>query len=322
MTAGSKVLQMLLALLLFGAVFGLVLLVAGRVKGRRGDAKVAMAFLVPTVVALLVGLVYPATRTFYESFFDADGSSFLALDNYVTIFTDGDQLQVLRNTFLWVVITPFVATAVGLLYAILIDRARLEAFAKALIFLPMAISFVGASIIWKYVYEYRPDQGGIKQIGVLNQLWTMVGGTPQQWLLNEPWNNLFLIAIMIWIQAGFAMTVLSAAIKAIPEDIVEAARLDGVGAIGMFRYVTVPTIRPALVVVLTTIAIATLKVFDIVRTVTGGQFGTGVVANEFYSQTFRGENQGLGSALAVLLFVLVLPIVIYNVRQLRASEAR
>ena len=322
MTAGSKVLQMLLALLLFAAVVGVVLAVAGRVKGRRGDVKVALAFLVPTVLALAIGLVYPAARTFYQSFFDADGSAFLGLGNYVTIFTDGDQLQVLRNTFLWVVITPFVATGVGLLYAILIDRARLESFAKALIFLPMAISFVGAAIIWRYVYEYRPDQGEIKQIGLLNQLWTMVGGTPQQWLLNEPWNNLFLIVIMIWIQAGFAMTVLSAAIKAIPEDIVEAARLDGVGPIGMFRYVTVPSIRPALVVVLTTIAIATLKVFDIVRTVTGGQFGTSVVANEFYSQTFRAADQGLGSALAVLLFVLVVPIVVYNVRQLRASEAR
>jgi len=179
-TAGSKILQMLLALLLFAAVVGLILGVAGRVKGRRGDVKVALAFLLPTVLALLVGLVYPAARTIFQSFFSADGSSFLGLGNYATIFTDSDQRQVLRNTFLWVVITPFVATAVGLLYAILIDRARLESFAKALIFLPLAISFVGASIIWKYVYEYRPDQGDIKQIGLLNQLWTMVGGTPQQ----------------------------------------------------------------------------------------------------------------------------------------------
>ena len=322
MSSGSKFLQMLIALLAFGAVIGLVLLVAGRVKGRRGDTKVAITLLLPTVLALVVGLVYPAGRTIVLSFFDAAGTGFIGIDNYATIFTDSDQRVVLRNTFLWVVVTPFVATAVGLLYAILIDRARLEAFAKALIFLPMAISFVGASIIWKYVYEYRPDQGGVNQIGLLNAILVKLGGTPQQWLLDEPWNNLFLIAIMIWIQAGFAMTILSAAIKAIPDDIVEAARLDGVGALGMFRFVTIPSIRPALVVVLTTIAIATLKVFDIVRSVTGGQFGTSVVANEFYSQTFRADNQGLGSALAVLLFLLVLPIVGYNIRQLRASEGR
>ncbi|MCW2607827.1 MAG: transporter permease [Frankiales bacterium] len=322
MSAGSKVLQMLLALLAFGAVVGLVLLVAGRVKGRKGDAKVAVVLLLPTVLALLVGLVYPAGRTIVLSFFDAAGDSFVGFENYSRIFTDSDQRVVLRNTFLWVLVTPFVATAIGLLYAILVDRARLESLAKALIFLPMAISFVGASIIWKYVYEFRPDQGGVNQIGLLNAVVVKLGGSPQQWLLDEPWNNLFLIAIMIWIQAGFAMTVLSAAIKAIPDDIVEAARLDGVGAIGMFRYVTVPSIRPALVVVLTTIAIATLKVFDIVASITGGRFGTSVVANEFYAQTFRADDSGLGSALAVLLFLLVVPIVGYNVRQLRASEGR
>ncbi len=322
MSAGSKVLQMVLALLLFAAVVGVVLFIASRAKGRRGESRVALAFLLPTVLAVLVGLVYPAARTFYLSFLDASGTRFTGLDNYQQIFSDGDQLQVLRNTVLWVVVTPFVATAIGLLYAILIDRARLEAFAKALIFLPMAISFVGASIIWKYVYEFRPDQPGVNQIGLLNEILVKLGGSPQQWLLNEPWNNLFLIVVMIWIQAGFAMTVLSAAIKAIPEDIVEAARLDGVGALGMFRYVTVPSIRPALVVVLTTIGIATLKVFDIVQAMTGGRFGTGVVANEFYAQTFRADNSGLGSALAVLLFLLVVPIVAYNVRQLRASEAR
>ncbi len=322
MSTGEKFLQMLLAIVLFVAVVGVVLVVAGRFKGRNGDRAVAAAFLVPTALALSVGLVYPALRTIYFSFFDAQGASFNGFDNYQQIFTDSDQLTVLRNTVLWVVITPFLATGIGLLYAILVDRAKFEKAAKALIFLPMAISFVGASIIWKFVYEYRPDQGSIKQIGLLNQLWVMVGGTPQQWLLNEPWNNLFLIIVMIWIQAGFAMTILSAAIKAIPDDITEAARLDGVGAIGMFRYITVPSIRPSLVVVLTTIGIATLKVFDIVRTMTGGSFNTSVVANEFYSQTFSADNQGLGAALAVLLFVLVLPIVFYNIRQLRASEGR
>jgi alpha-glucoside transport system permease protein len=321
-TVAEKFLRMGLAIGLFVAVLGLILFIASRFKGRSADRWVALTLLAPTAIMVSVGLLYPGIRTIYQSFINAAGTAFVGLDNYQTIFTDSGQLTVLRNTFLWVVVTPFVATGIGLLYAILIDRARFESAAKALIFLPMAISFVGASIIWKFVYEYRPDQPGVEQIGLLNQLLLMVGGTPQQWLLNEPWNNLFLIVVMIWIQAGFAMTVLSAAIKAIPEDIVEAARLDGVGRLGMFRYVTLPTIRPAVVVVLTTIAIATLKVFDIVRTMTGGAFNTSVVANEFYSQSFRSANQGLGAALAVLLFLLVVPIVAYNVRQLKAAEAR
>ncbi|MEV4826532.1 sugar ABC transporter permease [Micromonospora sp. NPDC049274] len=310
------------AVLLFLAVVGVILFVAGRFSGRRSDRRVAFLYLAPALALLAVGLVYPAARTIYQSFFDAAGETFIGVDNYRTIFTSSDQLTVLRNTVLWVLVTPFVATGVGLLYAILVDKARLESFAKALIFLPMSISFVGASIIWKFIYEYRPDQAGVKQIGLLNQVIVWAHGTPQQWLVSPPWNTLFLILVMIWIQAGFAMTVLSAAIKAIPDDVVEAARLDGVTALGMFRFVTLPSIRPAVVVVLTTIGIGTLKVFDIVRTMTGGQFDTSVVANEFYSQSFRSGNEGLGAALAVLLFVLVVPIVVYNVRQLRAAEAR
>ena len=322
MTTPEKFLQMLEAIGLFIAVIGVILFVANRFSGHRGDRAVALAFLLPTIVLISVGLVYPGLKTIYQSFYNAAGDAYIGLDNYKTIFTDADQITVLRNTVLWVVITPFVATAVGLLYAILVDKARLESVAKALIFLPMAISFVGASIIWKFVYEFRPDQPGIEQIGLVNQILVWLGGSPQQFLINSPWNTIFLVIVMIWIQAGFAMTVLSAAIKAIPEDIVEAARLDGVRAIGMFRYVTVPSIRPALIVVLTTIAMGTLKVFDIVRTMTGGQFDTSVVANEFYSQSFRSANQGLGAALATLLFVLVIPIVVYNIRQLRATEGR
>jgi len=321
-TTAEKFIKMAEAVLLFLAVVGIILALASRFSGRKGDRLVAALFLLPTALMVLVGLVYPGLRTIYESFYDAAGRSFIGLDNYQTIFTSSDQIVVLRNTVLWVVVTPFVATAIGLLYAILIDKARIESFAKALIFLPMAISFVGASIIWKFIYEFRPDQAGIKQIGLLNQVMVWVGASPRQWLIDSPWNTFFLIAVIIWIQAGFAMTVLSAAIKAIPEDIVEAARLDGVKAIGMFRFVTVPSIRPALIVVLTTIGIATLKVFDIVRTMTGGQFNTSVIANEFYSQSFRSDNQGLGAALAVMLFLLVIPIVIYNIRQLRSSEAR
>ncbi|HEX5199803.1 carbohydrate ABC transporter permease [Paractinoplanes rhizophilus] len=313
---------MLAALLLFAAVMGVVLFFAGRIGGRKGDKWVGYLYLLPVVLLLLVGLVYPGLRTIYESFFDAAGKAFIGFDNYKTIFTDKDQLTVLRNTVIWVVITPFLATGIGLIYAILVDKSRFESFAKALIFLPMSISFVAASVIWKFMYEYRPDQANVKQIGLINQIIVWLGGKPIQLLIESPLNTLLLIIVMIWIQAGFAMTVLSAAIKAIPDDIVEAARLDGVNAWTMFKNITVPSVRPTIVVVLTTIGIGTLKVFDIVRTMTGGNFKTSVVANEFYSQTFRADNQGLGAALAVLLFILVIPVVAYNIRQVRQSEAR
>jgi alpha-glucoside transport system permease protein len=281
-----------------------------------------IAFTAPAVLLLLIGLLYPAGRTAVQSVLNASSAGFVGLDNYIRIFTQPDLVVVLRNTLLWVVITPILATAIGLVYAVLVDRTRFEALAKALIFLPMAISFVGAAIIWKFVYAYRPNQQNIQQIGLLNQALVWLGLEPIDFLLQRPWNNLLLIVVMIWIQAGFAMTVLSAAIKAIPSDIVEAARLDGVGGLRLFFYITLPSIRPAVVVVVTAISIAVLKVFDIVRTMTGGQFDTSVVANEFYVQSFRLSDLGVGSALAMILFVLVVPIVIYNVRQMRKVDAR
>ncbi|WP_299959170.1 carbohydrate ABC transporter permease [uncultured Modestobacter sp.] len=318
-TVEHKLALMVFAILLFAGVMGAILFGVDRLR-RVPLWVIVGGFLGPTFLLLLVGLVYPALSTIRGSFYDRNGSEFVGLDNYVTVFTEDNFQTVLLNTVLWVVLVPLVTTVFGLVYAYLVDRTRFESLAKALVFLPMAISMVGAGVIWKFVYEFRPDQPGVNQIGLLNQLLVLVGIDPQQFLLDAPSNTLYLIVVMIWIQAGFAMTVLSAAIKAIPDDIVEAARLDGVGGVQMFRYVTVPSIRPALVVVITTVAIVTLKVFDVVRTMTGGNFGTSVVANEFYTQAFRQFNFGLGAALAVLLFVLVIPIIAYNVRQLRLSE--
>jgi alpha-glucoside transport system permease protein len=322
LTLLDKLLQLLVAVAVFAAVTGVVLLVAGRTRGRRTDLVSGIAFVAPAVLLLLVGLLYPAVRTTLQSFLDASSANFVGLDNYIRIFTQPDLVIVLRNTLLWVVITPILATAIGLVYAVLVDRTRFESAAKALIFLPMAISLVGASIIWKFVYAYRPNQQNIQQIGLVNQFIVWLGFEPVNFMLIEGWNNLLLIVVMIWIQAGFAMTILSAAIKAIPSDIIEAARLDGVGGVRLFFYITLPSIRPAVVVVITAISIAVLKVFDIVRTMTGGQFGTSVVANEFYVQTFRLSELGMGSALAMILFVLVVPIVIYNVRLMRKVDAR
>lgn len=318
MSTASKFGQMVLAIGLFAVVFVGLVALASRVKGRAGGWTQTASFVLPALFLLAIGLVYPAGLTMIESFRGADGSSFVGFDNYAAIFTRPELLLVVRNTIIWVVLVPFAATAIGLLYAVLVDRARAESVAKSLIFLPMAISLVGASIIWKFVYEYRPTAR--RQTGILNELLVKLGFESQDFLLFEsPWNTLFLVVVMVWIQAGFAMTILSAAIKGVPSDIVEAARLDGASGFKMFRLVTLPSIRPAVVVVLTTIGIGTLKVFDIVRTMTGGQFDTSVIANEFYNQTFRYNNSGLGAALAVLLFVFVVPIVVYNVRQLRRA---
>lgn len=320
MSTGEKLVQMLIVIGLFVGVMAAVLVIADRAKSKRGELLQTTVFILPAVVMIAFGLLYPGLRTIFESFRNAASTEFVGLDNYQTVFTDKYQLNVLRNTAMWVIVTPILSTLIGLVYAVLIDRSRFERFAKSLIFLPMAISLVGASLIWKFVYDYRAAEN--VQIGLANQILKSLGFDTYRFLLTEPWNNLFLIVIMIWVQAGFAMTVLSASIKAIPDDIVEAARLDGVSGFKMFRHITVPSIRPSLIVVLTTISITTLKVFDIVRTATGGNFDTSVLAYEFYVQSFRSFNNGLGAALATLLFALVTPIVIYNIRQMRKLEAR
>ncbi|GAB6939921.1 carbohydrate ABC transporter permease [Isoptericola variabilis] len=318
-TTTEKLLLMVVAVALFVAVMGLILYLVDRPK-RIPSWVVAAGFVGVPLLFLAWGLLWPGLITLKNSFFNRNSTEFIGFDNYVTAFTESQFQKVLLVTAAWVILAPLLSAVIGLAYAVLVDRTRFEKLAKALVFVPMAISMVGASIIWKFVYEFRPDQVNIQQIGLLNQLLVWVGLPPQQFLIGQPWNTWFLIVVMIWIQTGFAMTVLSAAIKAIPDDIVEAARLDGLHGFGMFRYITVPSIRPALVVVLTTIAMGTLKAFDIVRTMTGGQFGTQVVANEFYTQAFRQGNDGLAAALAVVLFILVIPIIAYNVRQMRKSE--
>ena len=320
MTTPEKLIQMVIAIVLFVGVMAAILLVTARLKSRSGERIQAAAFVGPALFLVAVGLLYPALKTAYQSFFGANGDNFVGIDNYIDIFTNSSLLTVLRNTLLWVLLVPTLSTFIGLVYAVLVDRSRFEKLAKALVFLPMAISLVGASIIWKFVYEYKGTEN--TQIGLLNGILKALGFDTYNFLFYSPWNTLFLIVILIWIQAGFAMTILSASIKAIPDDIVEAASLDGVSGLKMFFFITVPSIRPSLIVVLTTISIGTLKVFDIVQTSTGGRFDTSVLAYEYYFQYFVSLNQGLAAALAVVIFALVSPIIIYNVRQLRKLEAR
>ncbi|CAN5142322.1 sugar ABC transporter permease [soil metagenome] len=313
----NKIVQVAVALAAFAAVIGLLLFLIDRAPKKRKDVAQLIGFLTPAFLFLVIGLVYPAIRTAIASLFDGKGN-FIGGENFVWVFTQPDSLVSLRNTVIWVILTPLASTAIGLAYAVFIDKSRGERYFKALVFMPMAISFVGASIIWKFVYEYRPT--GVNQIGLLNQFVVWLGGQPVQWLQSAPANTILLIVVMIWIQTGFAMVVLSAAIKGVPTDIIEAAQLDGTNAWQRFTNVTIPGIQSSLVVVVTTISIATLKVFDIVRTMTAGNFDTSVLANEMYTQAFRAGEPGRGSALALILFVLVLPIVIYNVRVLRKQR--
>lgn len=276
-----------------------------------------VAFMAPALLLLLVGLILPSLQTVYSSFWNSTGSDFVGFANYVWIFTQSDGVTSVVNTIVWVLLVPTLSTLIGLAYAVFIDRTRGERIYKVLVFMPMAISFVGASIIWRFMYAYRGPE--FEQIGFLNQVLVWLGGEPQQFLLNGPWNNLALIVVLIWVQTGFAMVVLSASIKGVPAELLEAAELDGANAWERFWSVTIPSIRPALIVVLTTISIASLKVFDIVRTMTGGNYGTSVLANEMYTQFSKFE-AGRSAALSVILFILVLPIVIYNARQIKKQR--
>lgn len=313
----NKIVQVIAALAIFAAVIGLILFLIDRAPKKGRDFLQLLAFIAPALLLLTVGLIYPAVRTTIAAFANSAGE-FVGLDNFIWMFTQPDALRTLANTVVWVVLVPLVSTVVGLAYAVFIDKSRGERVFKALVFMPMAISFVGAAIIWRFIYEYRP--AGREQIGALNQIIVWFGGEPVLWLQADPINTLLLIVVMIWVQTGFAMVVLSAAIKGVPTEQLEAAQLDGTNPWQRFRNVVVPGIRGALVVVVTTISIATLKVFDIVQTMTGGNFGTSVVANEMYNQAFRSQAPGRGSALALILFIMVLPIVIYNVRILRQQR--
>ena len=278
-------------------------------------------FVGPALVLLALYLVYPAIYTIILGFQDADGQEFVGWDNYSYLFTNDDSLLAIRNSILWVIVVPLMCVVIGLLFAVLVDRLgrRTESVSKSMIFLPMAISFVGASIVWRFVYNFRPEGFG-EQTGLLNGIWTGLGQEPVAWLLQEPWNNLYLMVIMIWLYTGFAMVILSSAIKGVPEDMLEAARVDGANEWQIFWRITLPTIASTVVVVLTTILITVWKVFDIVFVMTGGEFGTTIVAERMITEFFTFRHSGRGAAFAVLLFVAVVPVMIVNIRRFRAQE--
>ena len=274
-------------------------------------------FLFPALFALTLYLAYPVVETLRLSLTDRDaGGAFVGLDNYRQMFGESKFWEAMGNNMLWLIVVPAASTAFGLLAAQLSDRIRWGNLAKSLIFMPMAISFVGAAVIWKLVYDARP--AGAEQIGVVNAVYVwMTGNDPVQLLTVPFWNNVFLMIVLIWIQTGFAMVILSAALRGIPEETVEAAIVDGANPFQIFFKIKVPQIAGTIVVVWTTITLVVLKVFDIVFAMTNGQWETQVLANYMYDKLFRSLDWGVGSASAMIIMLLVTPILIWNVRNAR-----
>jgi alpha-glucoside transport system permease protein len=276
-------------------------------------------FVGPALALVGYYLALPTVRTFVASLFNRDGSEFVGLDNYVTVFTEPSMLVTFRNNLMWIFFGAGLTVIFGLLVATLADRSRFERTAKAIVFMPMAISLVGAGIIWKFVYALRDASD--PQIGLLNAVVVAFGGEPQAWIAQlQPWNNLFLIVIVVWAQTGFAMVLFSAALKGVSSEMLEAARVDGAGELRIFFQIMVPAIKGTIITVTATVVIFTLKIFDVVIVMTGGQYGTDVIATQFYNQYFVNRNFGLGSAIAIVLLIAVAPVIVYNLRQFRRND--
>jgi alpha-glucoside transport system permease protein len=284
------------------------------------------AFIGPALAVVGVFLLYPSIVTIIDSFRTRIGTPEEAwtLANYEWLVTDPALRSALINNFLWILVVPIGAVSIGLLVAVLADRlsATWEKINKSLLFMPMAISFVGASTIWLFIYTWRPP--GTAQIGLISAIYQGLGNPLETPILQNTTfrlNSLALMVVMIWLQAGFAMVLLSAAIKNVPEDTIEAARIDGATELQIFWRVTVPQIASTIVVVTTTILILVLKVFDIPRVMTSGNFDTDVIANVYFDQLFTVRNQGRASVVVVALIVLTLPFMYINIKRFREQEA-
>jgi len=277
-------------------------------------------YVVPALVILAFFLVYPAVHTFILSLGDKTGEGFAGLSNYRFVFTNRTMQSALRNNLLWVIIFTAGTVGLGLAMAVLLDRVKYERIAKAIIFLPMAISFVGSGVIWKFVYSFRP--ASVAQTGLLNGIVVALGGQPIGWLIERPWiNNFALIFVGIWIWTGFCMVVLSATYKGIPKSLLESARLDGATEWQVFWRIAFPLMRSTIAVAATMMLITVLKIFDIVYVMTNGNFGTEVIANRMYKEMFQFKNFGRASAIAVVLLLAIIPVMVFNLKRFREQEA-
>jgi alpha-glucoside transport system permease protein len=292
--------------------------------GRRWEGVTWSAWLwiAPAVILLAVFFIYPLIQTIILSFQKTDllgnVTGWVGWKNYGQVFTDPSLLGALKNNLIWLVLATTLTVGLGLLVAVLVDRVRIEALVKSLLFIPMAISATAAGIIWRFVYAYQPS--GSSQYGLLNAFLGLFNIAPQSWITNENFATYALIVIYIWIWTGFCMVIISAALKGIPDEVIEAAKMDGAGRLTMFWRIMVPMIAPTLGVVITTMLINVLKVFDVVYVNTGGNYGTDVIANEFYRQYFLNSQYGVASVLAILLTVAILPVMVINIRRMRAEE--
>jgi alpha-glucoside transport system permease protein len=262
-------------------------------------------------------------NTIWTSFQNANSTKFVGFKNYQLIFTDPTLLQVLRNNLLWLVLATAGTVFLGLIIAVLVDRVRVESFAKAAIFIPMALSMTAAGVIWRFVYAYAPP--GQSQIGLLNAIVTTFGAQPQAFTVdpkNAILNNVLLIVAYVWMWTGFCMVILSAALKSIPTEIMEAARVDGATDLSIFFRITLPMISPTIAVVATTMLINVLKIYDIVYVMTGGIPNTNVIAVQYRQELFNFDNFGVANALAVVLLVAIIPVMIFNIRRFRVQEAQ
>ena len=270
-------------------------------------------FIGPALIILTIYLIYPVVATVYYSLYDRSSDNFVGLANYQWAAGDAGFQNSIVNNLMWLLVVPAACTFLGLVIAVLTDKIWWGTIAKSLIFLPLAISFVGASVIWKFIYEYRGE--GQTQIGLLNAIVAYFGGDPQVWISMPFWNNFFLMVILIWIQTGFAMVILSSALRGIPEETLEAAVIDGANPFQIFWKIMIPQIWGTIAVVWTTITILVLKVFDIVLTMTNGQWNSQVLANLMFDWMFRGLDNGRGATIAIIIMLAVLPIMIWNIRQ-------
>ncbi|MDO5494242.1 MAG: sugar ABC transporter permease [bacterium] len=271
-------------------------------------------WVLPAIAFVLTFLVYPAISTVWRSLFNRAGDQFVGLDNYGWFFGNMDNLVAVRNNIIWAVVLPLLVVGIGLLVAVFADRVRYEVAVRSIIFLPMAISAVAAGVIWRLMYDIDPN------VGTLNAAITATGAQPYAFLSNGPWNNFYLIVVGMWMMTGLAVVVISSGLKGIPEELMEAARLDGATEFKVFRHVVLPLLAPTIAVVSTTVLIFALKTFDVVYVMTNGNFGTEVVANQMYKQLYAYNQPGRATTVATILFLVTIPVMIVNVRRFRQQE--